>query len=296
MQPTPPPTTEVAPPLPPPPAPAPGEARSRVTIEQLALLPDSERRNNWINALVDVEIARQNYAQDRALANDFASCGQFDDLKGMTTGQAVSTAMVKIGMGRNWGMHPADAIRYIFFTNGRPGIENEIVATKLMQAGYDWDVEFLEETVQHKSKPWQKCIGCRLWLKKIVNGRAEQLLDRNNKPISVEFTEADADHAMIWEKGKQIPLSEKWNFKAWPRDMYYWRCIGRVKKYYAPHVLRGALQREEILELMPEDEIPPQLPAELPAPAATVETLADRIKSGKVAPAEPAAKGDLFPE
>jgi hypothetical protein len=100
---------------------------------------------------------------------------------------------------------------------------------------------------------------------------------------------------MIWEKGKQIPLSEKWNFKAWPRDMYYWRAIGRVKKYHAPHVLRGASLREEALETMPTD-FAPQLPQELP-PSETAQperkTLAERVKAGEVGPAE--AKDDFSP-
>lgn len=251
-----------------PPGPAQAEPRARVTVEQLALLPDNERRTNWINALVEAEVAKQNYAYDRALAREFAISGQFDDIKGSSMEQAVATAMVKIQLGRAWGFNAADSIRYIYFTNGRPALENEIVAAKLQQAGYDWDVEWLEETAQHKGKPWQRCIGCRLWIKKWSVGqqRYEPLVDRNSQPISVAFTEADADHAMIWEKGKQIPLSEKWNFKSWGRDMYYWRTIGRVKKYHAPHILRGAMLREEALEMMPVDAAPPQLPRELQPP------------------------------
>ena len=285
--------TDVA--LPQPTAPPPVDNTRRVTVDQLAALPDSDRRNNWINSLVDVEVARQTYAQDRALAREFAISGQFDDIKGTSMEQAVATAMVKIQLGRAWGFNAADSIRYIYFTNGRPALENEIVASKLQQAGYDWDVEFLEETGQHKGKPWQRCVGCKLWLKKVVNGRMEPLLDRNGQPISVAFTEADADHAMIWEKGKQIPLSEKWNFRAWARDMYYWRCIGRVKKYHAPHVLRGASLRDEALEVMPADAV--QLPQELPPPETPQKpehkTLAEKIIAGDIAPAK---QGDLLPE
>lgn len=278
---------EPQPPQPPPPPPstalaaqppavpaAPGDTAAadqrRVTVGQLAMLPDSERRNNWIASLVEAEVARQNYAQDRALAREFAISGQFSDITGTTMEQAVATAMVKIQLGRAWGFNAADSIRYIYFTNGRPAIENEIVAAKLQQAGYDWDVEWLEDVIQHKGKPWRKCVGCRLWLKKwnAQEARFMPLVDRNGKPISVEFTEADADHASIWEKGKQIPLSQKWNFQSWGRDMYYWRTIGRVKKYHAPHVLRGAVSREEALEMIPVAEMPPdQLPKELQAPA-----------------------------
>jgi len=257
-----------------------------VTVEQLALLPDSERRANWINALVEADVARLNYAQDQALAKQFALCGQFDDIKGLSMEQAVATAMVKIQLGRAWGFNAADSIRYIYFTNGRPAVENEIVAAKLQQAGYDWDIEWLEETLQHKGKPWQKCVGCKLWVKKLSAGRTEPLLDRNGKPVSVAFTEADADHAMIWEKGKQIPLSEKWNFKSWAQDMYYWRAVGRVKKYHAPHVLRGAALRVEALEVVPVETLPQLPPPDAPPPPEPErKTLRDRVLANEVGPA-----------
>jgi hypothetical protein len=270
MQPTPPEAT-VQPPnqvavLNPPLAP-PTDSRARVSVDQLALLPDNERRTLWINSVVEADIARQNYAQDQALARQFALSGKFDDIEGKTMEQSVATAMVKIQLGRAWGFNAADSIRYIYFTNGKPAIENEIVAAKLQQAGYDWDVEFLEETVQHKGKPWKKCVGCTLWLKRMnAEKRYEPMLDRAGQPISVSFTEGDADHAMIFEKGQKIPLSQKWNFQSWGRDMYYWRAIGRVKKYHAPHVLRGAIAREEALEVMPEDMAPPEAPRELQPP------------------------------
>lgn len=228
-------------------------ALQRVTLEQLAGLPDNERRTLWINSLVEAEVARQNYAQDRALAREFATCGQFEDIKGLSAEQAISTAMVKIQLGRAWGFNAADSIRYIYFANGRPSVENEMVATRLRDAGYSWDVEWLEETTQHKGKPWQRCVGCKLWVKQWSNERQtfHPMVDRNGQPVFVAFTEADADRAMIWDKGKQIPLSEKWNFKSWAKDMYFWRAVGRVKKYYAPDVLRGAVLREEALEVMP---------------------------------------------
>lgn len=241
----------------------------RVTIEQLAQLgpmASDDRRVAWVNALVDADVARQSYATDVALAKQFALCGQFDDIKGSSQEQEIATAMVKIQLGRAWGFNAADAMQHVFFTNGRPGTQNEIVAAKLKQAGYDWDIEWLENTEQHKGRPWKRCVGCTLWPKQ-WSAREQcykPLLDRDGNEISVSFTEADADHAMIWEKGKQIPLSEKWNFKSWGRDMYYWRAISRFKKYHAPHVLRGAVLREEALEMIPADAAPPeQLPREM---------------------------------
>ena len=280
----------------------------RVTVESLASLPENERKMAWINALVDAEVARQTFAQDKALAREFALCGKFDDIKGSTAEQSIATAMVKIQMGRAWGMNQADSVRYIYFVNGKPAIEQEIVASKLRAAGYDWDVEWLEETVQHKGRPWQKCIGCTLWVKRInpQTRAAEPLLDRNGKQVSVSFTEADADHAEIYEKGQVKKLSQKANYQSWARDMYYWRSISRLKKYHAPDVLRGAVTREEALEMMPAEVQPPEMgpreiaaPAESPVEQADPEVkpakLAERLEADEAAEQQGGEEGGLFP-
>jgi hypothetical protein len=246
-------------------SPAPDQRGPRITVSDLASLPDSVERRRWINAMVEAEVARQTYAQDRALAREFALSGLFSDITGSTLEQAIATAMAKIYMGRNWGLNPADSMRYIYFTNGRPNTENEIIAGKLREAGFEMDPEWLEEEIQHKGKPVKRCIGCVLWISKWDKAAQcyKPLLDRQGKPVSVSFTQYDADTAQIWEKGKQIPLSQKWNFQSWGRDMFYWRCVGRVKKYYAPHVLRGVLSRDEATEMPPPtisvEHSPPEL-------------------------------------
>jgi hypothetical protein len=238
----------------------------RITVEHLLAFPDSEARTNWVKALVEAEVARQNFSYDQTMARQFAASHQFDDLRNLTAEQAVATAMVKIQLGRAWGFNAADSVRYIYFVNGKPAVENEMVATKLQQAGYFWDVEWMVETVEHKGKPWQKCVGCRLWPKTYSEDDKQfhPLVDRKGQPVSVEFTEADADHAMVWDHNKTIPLSQKPNYQSWASDMYYWRAISRLKKYYAPHVLRGAMRREEALEIIPTEGVPPNmLPREL---------------------------------
>ncbi|HZF24045.1 MAG TPA: hypothetical protein VE030_11345 [Burkholderiales bacterium] len=294
----------MTPPTAPPPAPGaiPTEARSRVTVEQLATLPDSERRTNWINSLVDAEVARQNYAQDRAMAREFALCGQFDDLKGVSTEQAVATAMVKINLGRSWGFNCADSMRNIYFVNGKPALEQDIVASKLQQAGIAWDPEFAYEEVPatKTGRAWRKCVGCTLWLKEWnkIEQRYQPIKDRKGEQVAVSFTLADAENAKYWEKGQEKPLSEKFNYRSYPGDMFYWRCISRVRKYYAPHVLRGGMLREEALEMMPADLPPDQLPRELQPPEvlpAERKTLAERVKANEVGP-DVGTQNAMFPE
>ena len=237
----------------------------RITAEQLISLPESERKNNWINSLVQAEVARQNYAYDRQLARDFALSGQFDDIKGTTQEQAVAAAIVKIQIGRDLGLTPTDSMQNVYFTNGRPAIQNEIVAMKLQQAGYAWDTEFETEPITFKNKSYERCIGVKLWLKRYdPEARCyTPVVDRNGNQICESFGELDAAQAKIWEKGKQISLLEKWNFQAWPREMFYWRTIGRLRKFHAPHVLRGAVTYEERLDVLPGDAPPDLVPPDL---------------------------------
>ena len=257
-------------------APPKGRADGPSLTEILQAIPDTENRDAYVRQLVNAEVDRQRFQQDWQMAYQFAMSGQFADLKGQTERQAIATAITKVQMGRSYGLDAADALRFVYFANGRPSIENQIVASKLKDAGYDWDIEWYETEEQHKGQPYMRCTGCRLWLK--VRGERGFLpvLDRNGKQVSYAFTEADADHAKIWENGKQVQLSDKWNFKSWPRDMYYWRTVARVHKYHAPNVLRGALAQAEVWDvpldqqafdvepaatLLPE---PPEGPAEAP--------------------------------
>jgi hypothetical protein len=264
---TPEPPVETLPaPVPPAPlaaAPAPaGPPAPRVTLDQLMQLPESDHKKQWIDALVQAETARMIYAQDRQYAIDVYSSGQFDDMKKLNPQQGVAYAIVKQQIGRDWGLTRADSIRSVYMVGGRPALENELVASRCFDAGIAWDMEEHTETIQYKNKPWQKCVGVTLWIR-IWNAEKkkwEPKLDRKGEQVSVSFTEADADHAEIWEGGKKIKLSEKWNFQSWGRDMYYWKCVARVKRFHAPNVLRGGVPQSDAQDLPPV-EGPLALPA-----------------------------------
>lgn len=227
----------------------------------LQLIVDSGDQQGYSRKIVEAELIRDAFDQDWRAAKVFALSGQFSDIKGTTQIQAISTAMAKIQLGRSWGLTQGDSIEFIYFTNGRPAVMNELVAAKLQDAGWDWEIQFQRDGSWEKSEG--RCTGCRLWLKKngsllafpLRNGDGQIAIDPETKlailrPVSIEFTKADADRAIIWEKGKQIPLTSKWNFVSWAEDMYYWRCVGRLKKRYAPNVLRGAKIQAEAEDIV----------------------------------------------
>ncbi len=211
----------------------------RNIIDLLEIVSETELRKDYAKSLIDAELSRDLFDQDWRLARVFALSGEFAELKDKSAEQAIATAMAKIRLGRSWGLDESDSMRYLYFTNGKPALESDIMAAKMREAGYDWDIQWLEEK--------GVCTGCILWLKKLdrERGVSVSMLDRDKRPIAVSFSKSDADRALIWEKGKQIPLSEKWNFKAWPRDMYFSRCITRLRRYHCPEVLRGATSRQE---------------------------------------------------
>jgi len=240
--------------------PAPPEKRTpaRMTNQDMQamieILPPEEREQH-VREWFKLERERQTFENDQRLARVLALSGEFNDLRDKTPEQAFAAMVAKFVFGRSIGLEPGDAARYVYFTNGRPSVENDVVASKLAEAGYAWDTDWQWEEITHKNKPWKKCTGVTLWLKKWSQEKRAYVpvLDRQGNPVSESFTEADADHATIWEKGKQITLSEKFNYKSFPRDMYFWRAISRIRKYHVPHVLRGSVVRAEVMDVTPQE-------------------------------------------
>src|ERR1017187_9011394 len=210
---------------------------------------DANERDRRARDMIESDLARELFAADGRLARVFATSGAFSDIKGTTANQAIAMAMTKIRLGRSWGMNEGDSMMYIFFTNGRPSVMSEYLASKLAKSGIGWSPAFDEDKDG-------RCTGCTLMILK--NGESLMEPDptdpnpdpakRRKRWARVSFTKADADKAMIWEKGRQIPLSSKWNFVSWPEDMYFWRCISRLKKRYAPDILSGAVSVDEAQE------------------------------------------------
>jgi hypothetical protein len=246
-----------------------------------------------VEELVRTENERDVFDQDWRMAKMFAISGDFADITGQTQEQAIAKAMSKIQMGRNWGMNAADAMANVFFLNGKPGVMTEILATKIQQAGFGWDAQWLEETVEYKKgKTWEKCIGCTLWLKSYnrLTNRWEPVVDRDGKPVKASFTEADAENALIYEKEQgqkaQKPLSEKWNYRSWGRDMYFWRAMSRLRKYYLTGILRGAIQVELAGDYEVQVDQNPQLEEAQPQPQDTApkKTLRDFVLESEQQP------------
>lgn len=212
------------------------------TTSLLDSIVENNLKQEYAKQLIETEVVNKQFDFEWRLARTFADSGEFDLVKGKTPDQAVASAMAKIQMGKYWGINPADSMRFIRFDRGKPILENEIIAAKLQDAGWEWDLEFSENDRG-------RCSGCFMYPKrKDGKGGFTPLVGRDGNQVCVQFTEKEASEAMIWEKDKQIRLIDKWNYKSWPEDMYYTKVIARFKRRYAPGVLAGARTADEIGE------------------------------------------------
>jgi hypothetical protein len=168
--------------------------------------------------------------------------------------------MMRIQLGRSWGMMAADAMQNVYFVNGRPSVANSVVATRLRASGIAWEPEFTWEEITEKGKPpVKRCTGCTLWLTRYdrEQRRYMPMLDRKSAQVNVSYTASDAASAMVYADGGMKPLLSKQTYQSFPDFMFYWRCIGRVWRFYAPDVMRGAVTFEERYDVI-EGDVPPE--------------------------------------
>lgn len=188
---------------------------------------------DYTRQLVEVEIERARFDQQYRLATAFANSGMFAEIKNKSHEEALATAQAKIEMGRSWNMSAGDAMQFVYFVNGRPAIQNEYYAGAIMRAGYWWDVKWDGQA--------KACKGCTLFLKtKNDAGEWARVKNADGSDASASFTEDDMQAA---------GLDKKDTYKAWKQDMFFWRAMARLRKWYCPNILGGTLMVAEAQDL-----------------------------------------------
>lgn len=209
-------------------------------FELLELIATQEvgLQQGFTRQLVEVEIERARFDQQARLAVAFARSGMFAEIKGKSESEALACAQAKIEMGRSWGMTPGDAMQFVYFVNGRPAVMNEYYAGAMQRAGYWWDI------LWHTAGQTKEVVGCTLFLK-VKDPESptgwRRVKDEEGKDKSASFTSEDA------KKAKLDTKDGPW--KAWAQDMYYWRAMARLRKFYIPNILGGALMAAEAADL-----------------------------------------------
>ena len=135
----------------------------------------------------------------------FAKSGLFSDIK------SEAQAVVKIIQGQELGVGPMTAMRNIYVLDTKQGLKIEIsvglMAAKFKEAGYDYRAARLDNE------------GCTLIAYK-----------GSVKLGEASFLKADAVKA---------GLVDKYNWKAYPSDMYFARALSRIVRRYGAEVLQG---------------------------------------------------------
>ncbi len=212
--------------------------------------------------LVAQEVERRQFSNNLNLATALANSGYFTDASDKWK------ALAKIEIGRSWGLSAADSMRHILMVNGKPSLENEVIAAKLRAKGWDWEPYFLNG---HSAN----CKGVRLFIKK--NGapfmrikrdeHGNPVLDEHKTPVMeqvvVEFLEADAKLIKVREGDKVVSILDKkgpWT-EGWRGNMMYWRAIAQFRRFYANDVLNGAETPDEISDYKAPSSTAPALSA-----------------------------------
>ena len=200
--------------------------RGNFELLELILQSQEQESKTLAKQILDVEVQRSQLNQDHNLATVFYDSGIFSDLRKGSAEQGIATAIAKIQIGRAWQMNSGDAMQFVFFDrNGKPQVQNEYIAARMKRAGWDWKIQWLQDG--------DRSTGCVLW--PMLDGKV--VTDHENKPASVSFTEKEAKDAGL--------LSKDGAWKTYAKDMYYWKCIARLKRQYATDVLTGASFQDE---------------------------------------------------
>jgi len=131
-------------------------------------------------------------------------------------------AITIIEYGRELGLKPVVALQTMSVINGKICIEAKAMLSMAIQNGIK--IKILE-----KSKEGAKVEFQREGFEKFVES----------------FTIKDAEKAgIIYDKNRKI----KANWKAFPEEMCYWRCIAKGLRAYAPDLILGLYIPEEIID------------------------------------------------
>lgn len=135
--------------------------------------------------------------------------------------------MTSIDLGLNW----THGVRSLYMTpDGKLGVQGDILLALVQSRGFK--IEIRESTDK----------GARIWMQR-PDGTME---------YEGSFTEQDAKRIMFKKKGygnqqdQWLPVTEKYNYKAFAVDMYFWRAFMRTARRVAGDILGGIYHSTEL--------------------------------------------------
>lgn len=158
--------------------------------------------------------------------------------------KGAADAFIRMQMGMEVGLHPMQAVQNIANINGRPSIWGPSIKALCLNS------PVCERFTGRYVGPEP---GAKLESFADEYGYEATAQRRGHDPEIVTFTVADAKRAGLWAKGG--PWSN------YPKEMLYYRAMGRAAKQAFPDVLGGLSPAEEsrdIIDVTPSAELTPQ--------------------------------------
>jgi hypothetical protein len=129
--------------------------------------------------------------------------------------------------GQEMGFQPAFALRALYPTReGGVGIVAQAALALLYQKGFGVKIVHSDD---HKAV-------VRVWRP----GESEA------EAYESEWTQEKASRISIWRDGGWHPLTTKYNWKAYPKDMLFWRALMEAARRKAPDLLAGIYTPDEL--------------------------------------------------
>jgi hypothetical protein len=160
-------------------------------------------------------ITEAEIATAQSLARAFHQSGFFKNV------QSEAQAFVKIMLGREFGLGPAESMRSVYVVNGKPAFEAAWIAGRIKSSGkYDYKI------LEHDD---ERCVLRFFQDGKPITG----IMGPNNKPIpDVSFTMADARKADILKNP---------NYQKYPRNMLFARALTNGARFHTPDIFNGPI-------------------------------------------------------
>jgi hypothetical protein len=153
-------------------------------------------------ALIPLDRAPFTFKTLQAVANtDFVPAG----LRGKP-----NAILAAILTGRELGLGPMESLRSIDVIDGRPSPSAEWMVGRIFEAGHI--IEAVEQTDQ------------------LCTVRGTRFLE--SRDVTMEYT-------YTLDMAKRANLTTKFNWKAYPEAMLYWRAVAQLARQFFPDVLRG---------------------------------------------------------
>ena len=175
----------------------------------------------------------------RMIAKDLLDSGMFTQVK------SIAGAITIIEYGRELGIPPVAALNTFAIVSGRLTMESKVMLALFIQSGGQIEI-----------------------LQKDKKGSKVKFTKPGHKPYTDTFTIEDA---------QALGFTGKTNWKNYPEEMCYWRCIAKGIRAFDPMVVMGIYSKEEMQDVTPQKnytETPPNV-GEMPDALKTEEEIAD---------------------